>query len=578
MTKAQTGGVGRDHGTNLRWPRPNEAATTSRGRRTSGRRSTFLSLLSLVALIAAVVGTVVVVPSAEAGSVPIALIQQSSSASVGSNSETLALASAVHPGDALIASFNNTHDGLTVTSISGGGVTWHRANIENDAITADSEIWYGLNAPGGATTVTVNLSGTTSGVFYALNVSEWSGVGGLDQAPPGTFSHSGTVTAVAPAVTPQYTGDLFIGDIGSSGSATPSGPPGGGFTAFPVHSGIYHTAYGYLVATDAATHQYSQPLSQSGIWSGTSASFFPLNGITVPAPTVTSISPTSGPATGGTSVTITGTNLSGASAVRFGTTASSSVTVNSATSITATAPAEPSGVISYVQSSSAETTSGSTETVTLSANVKANDGLVLSYGNVHDGLTISSVSGGGVTWTKANQENDGASGTADTEIWYGIGSTGGTGTTVITATLTGTAAKTYPINVSEWSGIGGLDQAPAGTFNHTGSSVANGPPITPTNTGDLFISAVGANAPSTGSPGGGFTALSTGSATQVAFGRLIATDSASHEYTQGLTASTTWSGTGVAFYPQTATTPIVDVTVTTPGGTSATSAADQFTY
>ena len=38
----------------------------------------------------------------------------------------------------------------------------------------------------------------------------------------------------------------------------------------------------------------------------------------VAAPTVTSISPTSGPTGGGTSVTITGTNLGGASAVDFG--------------------------------------------------------------------------------------------------------------------------------------------------------------------------------------------------------------------------------------------------------------------
>ena len=38
-----------------------------------------------------------------------------------------------------------------------------------------------------------------------------------------------------------------------------------------------------------------------------------------PAPTVTGISPTSGPTTGGTAVTITGTNFTGASAVKFGT-------------------------------------------------------------------------------------------------------------------------------------------------------------------------------------------------------------------------------------------------------------------
>ena len=38
----------------------------------------------------------------------------------------------------------------------------------------------------------------------------------------------------------------------------------------------------------------------------------------VPAPTVTKVAPTSGPAAGGTAVTITGTNLTGASEVKFG--------------------------------------------------------------------------------------------------------------------------------------------------------------------------------------------------------------------------------------------------------------------
>ncbi len=58
-----------------------------------------------------------------------------------------------------------------------------------------------------------------------------------------------------------------------------------------------------------------------------------------PAPTVTGVSPSSGPAAGATSVTITGTNLTGATAVKFGTTASGSFTFNSATQITATSPA-----------------------------------------------------------------------------------------------------------------------------------------------------------------------------------------------------------------------------------------------
>ncbi len=60
---------------------------------------------------------------------------------------------------------------------------------------------------------------------------------------------------------------------------------------------------------------------------------------TAAAPTVTALSPTDGPAAGGTTVTITGTNFNGATAVDFGTTAATDVTVVSDTSITAHSPA-----------------------------------------------------------------------------------------------------------------------------------------------------------------------------------------------------------------------------------------------
>ena len=58
-----------------------------------------------------------------------------------------------------------------------------------------------------------------------------------------------------------------------------------------------------------------------------------------PTPTITSVSPSVGPATGGTAVTISGTAFTGATAVRFGSVEASSVTVESGSSITATAPA-----------------------------------------------------------------------------------------------------------------------------------------------------------------------------------------------------------------------------------------------
>jgi hypothetical protein len=64
-----------------------------------------------------------------------------------------------------------------------------------------------------------------------------------------------------------------------------------------------------------------------------------------PPPTVTKLKPTSGPTGGGTSVTITGTNLTGATAVKFGETSAAAFKVVSDTSITATAPAEQAGIV-----------------------------------------------------------------------------------------------------------------------------------------------------------------------------------------------------------------------------------------
>jgi hypothetical protein len=62
------------------------------------------------------------------------------------------------------------------------------------------------------------------------------------------------------------------------------------------------------------------------------------------APTITSVSPSSGSTAGGQSVTINGTNFTGATAVKFGTT-TTTFTVNSATKITATSPAHAAGLV-----------------------------------------------------------------------------------------------------------------------------------------------------------------------------------------------------------------------------------------
>jgi hypothetical protein len=68
--------------------------------------------------------------------------------------------------------------------------------------------------------------------------------------------------------------------------------------------------------------------------------------VTKPAPTVSSVTPSSGNIAGGTSVVIAGNNFAGATSVKFGTTSASNVVVNSNTQIHATAPAHAAGAVS----------------------------------------------------------------------------------------------------------------------------------------------------------------------------------------------------------------------------------------
>jgi hypothetical protein len=79
----------------------------------------------------------------------------------------------------------------------------------------------------------------------------------------------------------------------------------------------------------------------------------------IPAPTISYIAPTSGYASGGTTVTITGANLTGATAVMFGANATTSKTVETATQITAVSPA---GVVGQVVDITVTTPGGTSAT------------------------------------------------------------------------------------------------------------------------------------------------------------------------------------------------------------------------
>lgn len=83
-----------------------------------------------------------------------------------------------------------------------------------------------------------------------------------------------------------------------------------------------------------------------------------LNTSVAPAPTVTGVTPASGPTAGGTSVTISGAAFTGATAVTFDGVSATSFTVNSPTSITAVAPAHAAGTVAIEVTTASGTGTG----------------------------------------------------------------------------------------------------------------------------------------------------------------------------------------------------------------------------
>ncbi len=164
------------------------------------------------------------------------------------------------------------------------------------------------------------------------------------------FKASGSVSNPAPTVT------ILTPNSGSTAGGTAVTIAGTNFvagatvtfggiaaTGVTVVSPTSITATTPAHAAGAVNVVVTNPDTQSGT--------FP-NGFTYtvsnPAPTVTSLTPTSGSTAGGTAVTISGTNFVAGASVTFGGTAATGVTVISPTSITATTPAHAAGAVNVV--------------------------------------------------------------------------------------------------------------------------------------------------------------------------------------------------------------------------------------
>ncbi len=182
------------------------------------------------------------------------------------------------------------------------------------------------------------------------------------------------------------------------------------------------------------------------------------------APTLTSVSPVSGPTTGGTLVTLTGTNFTGATGVTFGGVAGTGLTVVNATTITVTTPAGTAGAVAVAVS-----TGGGTAT------------LAASYTYTAPAPTLTAVSppngplGGGTLVTLTGTNFTGASGVT-------FGGVAGTGLTVVnptTITVTAPAGSVGAKAVAVTTGGGTATLAGSYTYmaipTITGFSPVSGP-------------------------------------------------------------------------------------------------------
>jgi hypothetical protein len=256
------------------------------------------------------------------------------------------------------------------------------------------------------------------------------------------------------------------------------------------------------------------------------------------APRVTAISPASGSTAGGTSVTLTGANFMGTTAVWFGSVAATSFTVNSAGQITAIAPAQAASTVDVTVVTGAGTSAiSAADRFQYLAPLPAVSKLSKTQGPTSGGTTLTI---------------NGSNFTGVTAVYFGsVRATSFTvkSATSITVTAPAHAAGTVDVTVVTAAGTSALTAADRFTYFNR--------PI---------VSKVSpASGPTTGGTAVTISGQYLAGATKILFGSVAASFVFNADGT-----ITAWSPEEVAG--------TVNIFVVTPGGTSAKTTADRFRY
>ena len=230
------------------------------------------------------------------------------------------------PFSEVVGSIDNTSatiDWGDGTAQSNGSVDPTTREVTGTHTYAEAGIYHGtlhwLNSDGNPSTRAFDVKVTDAALSAtATPVSATQGT-----------SFSGTVATFTDAnplsKASDFTATIAWGDGTAATAGTVATNAGGGFKVTGTH-------------TYSKTGSFTTTITINDV-GGSTASATGTATVSPPRPVVTSVSPSAGPTAGGTSVTITGADFTGATAVRFGATPAASFSFDGPTQIAATSPA-----------------------------------------------------------------------------------------------------------------------------------------------------------------------------------------------------------------------------------------------
>jgi parallel beta-helix repeat protein len=466
-------------------------------------------------------------PAGSAGTVHVTVTTNNGTSATGSPDQFTYTATGLPTISSLGTSSGTTAGGTSlsitgtnftsVTAVSFGGFAAASYTVNSStSITATSPALpvgtYGVvisTASGDSAASTFTVTAASAPTVSSLGTSSGNSEGGTSVAITGTNFTGATGVFFGGVAASSFT-------VNSATSITAVSPP------------QYAGGYDVTVVTHAATSALS------------SGDRFTVSAATTAA--VTALGTHTGTTAGGTTVTVTGTDFTGAYDVRFGGVSADSFTLNSSTSITAISPAQAAGTVDVqVFTYSGSSPANSSDTFTYSASVPTVTALATHTGTTAGGTSVAVT---GTNFTAATGVSFGSY-AAQT---YTVNSS-----TSITAVAPAQAAGTVDVTVTAYGGTSSTSSSD--TFGYTNASVPS-------------VSAVTANS---GSTVGGDLITVTGShftgATGVSFGSVPAA------------SFTVLSDTAIlAADPAAASAGTVDVTVTAYAGTSSTGSSDTFGY